>query len=502
MIFWRFSTIPSLQKSSFRSRPNFPNLVIFIRGLRLGRKFYQLKWNQRTVNYPPSCSCSMSFFCLFRLNSYESANGAGYSMFYQLLYIHLYRPFLKYTKSTSPLPNHVSPRRLCSQAAAAISKLLRVYKKSYGLRQICNIAVYIVHTACTIHLLNLPDRNARRDLIHGVRNLEEIGEGWLCARRTLRILELSATKWRIELPPEVSSVLDRTRLRWGSWGSWIQVTSPSASDASSSSTNASMNIPATYKNHENVYHPPAALSQPSMASSLYTRSPAYSTMPVAQQQQSFAVSMSSANYATEPTSLPLTGYPPVPERASTPTNMSHVLTNRGMSYVQSVPGYQNHQQDIGGSPDVMNMNNQSKSCNNSISSNSPAPISSTPPMPVFSGMNENQFEDTQGWWMDDQSSLALGMENWGEGWAGNQFMNVNLSGPQSSNPLFSRSSSSLHLAPQNRHHSLHSDDHNALNMHQVNGRVSLDDLRVSGNLSQDPSKHGYGFSNMHAPGYQ
>lgn len=76
-------------------------------------------------------------------------------MFFQLLFIHLFRPFLKYTQETSPLPQTVSPRKLCSQAAQSISKLARLYKRSYGLRQICNIAVYILHAACTIHLLNL-----------------------------------------------------------------------------------------------------------------------------------------------------------------------------------------------------------------------------------------------------------------------------------------------------------------------------------------------------------
>src|SRR6201986_2167794 len=140
------------------------------------------------------------------------------SMFYQLLYIHLFRPFLKYSQATSPLPPNVSPRRLCTNAAATISKLLRLYKRSHGLRQICNIAVYIAHSACTIHLLNLPDKNARRDITHGVKHLEEIAEGWLCARRTLAILNILAKKWKVDLPEEASSVLERTNAKYGAWG--------------------------------------------------------------------------------------------------------------------------------------------------------------------------------------------------------------------------------------------------------------------------------------------
>ena len=135
-------------------------------------------------------------------------------MFFQLLFIHLFRPFLKYNQSTSPLPANVSPRRLCTQAAAMISKLMRLYKRSHGLRQICNVTVYIMHSACTIHLLNLPDKNARRDIIHGIKHLEEIGEGWLGARRTLSILSVMARKWKIELPEEAATVLARAETKF------------------------------------------------------------------------------------------------------------------------------------------------------------------------------------------------------------------------------------------------------------------------------------------------
>ena len=138
-------------------------------------------------------------------------------MFFQLLYIHLFRPFLKYNPNNSPLPSHVSPRKHCTQAAAMIAKLLRLYKRSHGLRQICNICVYITHSACTIHLLNLPEKNAKRDITHGIKHLEEIAEGWLCARRTLGILSVLAKRWKVELPEEAAAVLSRTELKFGPW---------------------------------------------------------------------------------------------------------------------------------------------------------------------------------------------------------------------------------------------------------------------------------------------
>lgn len=137
-----------------------------------------------------------------------------FDRFYHLQYIHLFRPFLKYSPSTSPLPPHVSPRRICTANAGFISKLMRLYKKLYDLRQICNIAVYMLHSACTIHLLNLPEKTARRDIIHGVKHLEEIAEDWPCARRTLSILSVLARKWNCELPDEASVVLKRTDAKY------------------------------------------------------------------------------------------------------------------------------------------------------------------------------------------------------------------------------------------------------------------------------------------------
>ena len=135
----------------------------------------------------------------------------AHSMFFQLLFIHLFRPFLKYKPATSPLPSHVSPRKFLTHAASMISKLLRLYKRTHGLRQICNIVVYISHSACTVHLLNLPDKNAARDLVHALKHLEEIGESWLCARRTLGILHTVAGRWKIELPEEADKTIQRAQ---------------------------------------------------------------------------------------------------------------------------------------------------------------------------------------------------------------------------------------------------------------------------------------------------
>ena len=147
-------------------------------------------------------------------------------MFFHLLYIHLFRPFLKYKPASSPLPAHVSPRKFLIQAATAISKLLRLYRRTYGLRQICNIVVYITHTACTVHLLNLPDKFANRDIVHGLNHLEEISESWLCARRTLGILYEVSKRWNIELPDAAQRTFERAETKFGFFKGHDQAVSP------------------------------------------------------------------------------------------------------------------------------------------------------------------------------------------------------------------------------------------------------------------------------------
>ena len=163
-------------------------------------------------------------------------------MFFHILYIHLFRPFLKYNENTSPLPAHVSPRKICTFAATMISKMLRLYRRSHGLRQICNIVVYIVHSACTIHLLNLPEKNAQRDIVQGVMYLEEIAESWLCARRTLAILSFLATRWKVQIPTEATAVLARTSIKFGTYTRKYNLDLRSSLSPSGSSTGSASAI--------------------------------------------------------------------------------------------------------------------------------------------------------------------------------------------------------------------------------------------------------------------
>lgn len=324
-------------------------------------------------------------------------------MFYQLLLIHLYRPFLKYTKSSTPLPQHVSPRKLCTQAASAISKLLRIYKRSYGFSQICNIAVYIAHTACTIHILNLPDKNAQRDLVHGLRHLEEMGESWLCARRTLRILDISANKWQVQLPNEAAVIFERTHMKWGSWGSWDQAASPSNSDESPivGAAQPSAAIPTRFSSpgvgiaggqpiEPSVQGPTQVgimTPQYRPASSIPTSLPA---MQAAQRSLSAQLQQTDA---------------PLPEP-------SYLRPAPNMYYpINTVPLPQNDSW-YGGQGSQLPLNDKQN----------PSPTTNTSAMTGFDP-SDSLVEESQDWWSRNPTALNLGIETW-DGWQPNPGMSA------------------------------------------------------------------------------
>lgn len=317
-------------------------------------------------------------------------------MFYQLLYIHLYRPFLRYTKSTSPLPAHVSPRKFCTQAAATISKLFRLYKRTHGLRQICNIAVYIAHSACTIHLLNLPDKNARRDIIHGVKQLEDIGECWICARRTLKILALCAEKWKIDLPDEVQASFVRTGQRWSSM------------DHSSTPTPVEVTAAQNLKIQpfdtiiQNSKPQSEASQQQVIDGNRLSISP--------RSQNNFM------NHNTPVTvsrfEIPAIRQAPL-QPQTTPDNSQNV--NRLKSFAQLTKAQQDawnaHQARLQGMHNIMPKTSSAEIANNAA---------------VLFGGVDSLIEESQDWWLNDQAQLATGFDNWNSPAPSDWSMGINL----------------------------------------------------------------------------
>lgn len=311
-------------------------------------------------------------------------------MLYQLLIIHLYRPFLKYTKANTPLPPHVSPRKICTQAAATVSKLLRVYKRGYGLKQICNIVVYIAHTACTIHLLNLPDKNAQRDLIHGLKNLEEMAEGWLCARRTLRILDISAGKWNVELPSEAVSVFERTHAKWGSWGSWDQATSPSVSTESPIST---------------AMHPPTSPSRFSPSA------PPFTPVHAEDRNRTMANSLTGSHYEPAPTPIQVP-IPPMraPHSALTGQTQRPEFIPPEPTYLRPQIAYQFPIASSSSSPHPSTWYDGPDA---HIPPHNERPASASP-VSGYDG-TENLVEESRDWWSRN-ATYGIGISNWSGAW--------------------------------------------------------------------------------------
>ena len=361
------------------------------------------------------------------------------SMFCNLLYIHLFRPFLKYSPSTSPLPVHVSPRKLCTAAASAISKLMRLYKRTYGLRQICNIAVYIVHSACTIHLLNQPSpaqlaaensegkassgetigKAARRDIVHGVKHLEEIAEDWLCARRTLSIISVLARKWKIILPGEAQIVLERTDRKYGTF-STKDVPSPASVDKGVATNISNRSSPVASDFNTQVHN--------HMSTPPHQTQPADMTQFVNNKLNQSPTNM--MGYSAQPRQ----SWQPLPRDQSYNTfsnninNLSYVSPSEGqLDTIYQVQPASSYTQP----PQMQNNFHQSHqqqrrptySTAPSSSSVASIPGMTVPAMPnrqISPGTMFNHAEalaesNSQEWWLRDQAALAEGFENWGTG---------------------------------------------------------------------------------------
>lgn len=361
-------------------------------------------------------------------------------MFFQLLFIHLFRPFLKYNAATSPLPPSVSPRKLCTQAATMISKLLRLYKRSFGMRQICNVCVYIAHSACTIHLLNLPNKDARRDIVHGVKHLEEIAEGWLCARRTLGTLSTLAKQWKVDLPDEAAAVLSRTDAKFGPYqviGSPPVKTGSEVSDASagheSSSYQASSGSvkrgeqqPHSHQQSQQrrpIKNSPLLDQRLNLTGYMPYSSPTESTLSMPNMSSSSNTSNPRSNqnnnhqtsYALPPQKVTDMRPNPYPSTHSTAISSSRTGPTSSPSSSSS-NHYHSHSHHHQQRP------RNASSADSAATTNT----STTSPSEMFGGVDQ-LLHDGRDWVFQDQTQLASGFENW-EGFNTNGNASGNASG--------------------------------------------------------------------------
>lgn len=251
-----------------------------------------------------------------------------------------------------------------------ISKLLRLYKRSHGLRQICNICVYIAHSACTIHLLNLPEKNAKRDIVHGVKHLEEIAEGWLCARRTLGILSVLTKRWRVELPEEATAVLLRTDQKFGPWN---EITTPKSTHRETAPILEQQTLPT---DQVSPSLQPYAMDLTSMASPKFHSQPGTNN--------SNAVSTDPLTHSFDTLPLP-------------PTDDSSLAYRR----IQHHPA----------TPQTYNTNPVTPASTQGRQSIDGATTAGNSPSQLFGGIDQ-LLREGQDWIYRDQTQLASGFDNW------------------------------------------------------------------------------------------
>lgn len=122
-------------------------------------------------------------------------------MQYHATLIILHRPFLKYANSDA---NVIRARRICRTAAVDISNLVDKYQNSwYGMRRVNVIALHIIFTAATVHLLNIWNETglirdtAVRCLKICCKSLKE--QQYETCKRTLAMIHTLATKGRYSL---------------------------------------------------------------------------------------------------------------------------------------------------------------------------------------------------------------------------------------------------------------------------------------------------------------
>lgn len=288
---------------------------------------------------------------------------------------------------------------------------MRLYKRTYGLRQICNIAVYIVHSACTIHLLNLPEKTAKRDIIHGVKHLEEIAEDWLCARRTLSILSVLGRKWKVELPEEAATVFARTDARFGHF-STADVPSPKqelvVATPPPTTTTPSRAAPALQPTQNHIR------SQNQLQQSLYSYQPDNRIM-----SQNYSQSL---NLQNSMNSVPAQS---AKQNQSAISNGIGSMTAIPTSPPNSIP-YARHPyaQPVRATP-----NGDFPRSNSGVTSDTSGTVTrQVSPNTMFGGVDA--LVESQDWWLRDQASLAVGFDNWMDGGGSTPELNGTSTGGQ------------------------------------------------------------------------
>jgi hypothetical protein len=110
----------------------------------------------------------------------------------------LFRPFVK----LRIIASDVSPRDVCTQAANAISAIIRSYSNLYTLRRTPSFVPYIVLSSSIFHLAMVHDDRSsaysRGQLVQNISDLKEMSSCHGFAARALDILQFLAQLWEVD----------------------------------------------------------------------------------------------------------------------------------------------------------------------------------------------------------------------------------------------------------------------------------------------------------------
>lgn len=223
---------------------------------------------------------------------------------------------------------------------------------------------------------------AKKDIVHGLKSLEEIAESWPCAHRTLRILDILARKWNVDLPNEARIILKRTHAKFGSWGSWDQV------EPSSHTENASI---------------PRSPQDPPVTSADYPIPDPMSGPAEPANSQVTSVMSSSTSFPQYQSNTP-----PIlaPHQLDFMQSTQPTTSAASQHTVQTIHGHTGVDLEPNGWMKPAGVVPTCGDSNTAVSTQSPFLLDAP----------GNTADQNQEWWLKDQNSLAFGLENWPESW--------------------------------------------------------------------------------------
>jgi len=231
----------------------------------------------------------------------------------------------------------------------------------------------------------LPEKNAKRDILHGIKQLEEMGECWTAARRTLRVLCVCAEKWEIELPDEAQATFARTRFRWGLADPNTGSMSPDTLASMTQQISSSLVSEPTARNlQQDVYAPQQSLAtwRAALPQGQFGLSAAMAPSPA----ETVDTRRSSGNFSLPPYSA---------------TDLT-----RGIGRIRPSTHLTKEQQEAWNALQARMAVQSGQRSRSSVPANANASS-------LFGGV-ESLIEEAQDWWYNDQNQLAMGFDNWTE----------------------------------------------------------------------------------------